>query len=87
MDYENGLSILKSHAEGKDWFSTFLVFESRLRENLSREKLYGSTEQIRADRAQIVEQLNQLAWEQLNESFNDLCSNGACRYSRSRHGL
>jgi len=75
MDYENGLSILKSYAEGKDWFSMFLLFENRLRENLYREKLYGSTEQIRADRAQIIDQLNQLAYEHCDKSFNDLCSN------------
>lgn len=83
MDYENGLSILRSYAEGKDWFSTFLVFESRLRENLSREKLHGSNEQTRADRSQIVEQLNQLAWEQLNRSFNDLCSNSTNRFEQA----
>jgi TIR domain len=75
MNYENGLSILKSYAEDKDWFLTFILFESRLQENLYREKLYGSTEQIRADRAQIVDQLNQLAWEHLGKSFNDLCAN------------
>ena len=75
MDYENGLSILKSYAEGKDWFSIFLLFESRLRENIYKEKSYGSTEQTRADRAQIVDQLNQLAYEYCDKSFNDLCSN------------
>jgi hypothetical protein len=75
VNYENGLTILKSYAEGKDWFSIFLLFEYRLKENLYRERLHGSTEQIRADRAQIVDQLNQLAYEYCDKSFNDLCTN------------
>ncbi len=73
MDYISGLSILKTYAEHKSWYSEFLVFESRLQENIHSENLYGSSEQSRVDRAKIIDQLNRLAYKQCGISFNDLC--------------
>ncbi len=73
MDYEKGLDQLKEYARDKSWLQELRIYESRLRENLHSEKLYGTSEQVRSDRARIVAQLNHLAHEQLGISFNDLC--------------
>lgn len=73
MDYEQGLEYLKQQAKGTAWLGEFMLYEARLRENLSVERRYGSTEQIRADRAQIIDQLNRLAYTYLHVSFVDLC--------------
>jgi hypothetical protein len=76
MDYELGLQTLGTCLSG-DALDEFRVFESRLRENLQRERLYGSTETTRADRAAIVDALNRLAQVHLGTSFNDLCQGTA----------
>src|SRR5690242_7056602 len=49
MDYEQGLERLKQEAKGTDWLAEFDLYEFRLRDNLSRERRYGTTEQIRAE--------------------------------------
>jgi hypothetical protein len=72
MDYERGLTELKDHLQG-DARREFNVHEARLRENLDRERRYGSTETTRAERAAILDALNRLALAHLNVSFNDLC--------------
>src|SRR5690349_10971367 len=74
MDYERGLEQLKEYLRGKTLEPEFQVYEARLRENLHREQLYGSNEQIRSDRSQIIDQLNRLA-RQVDTDFNDLCLN------------
>jgi hypothetical protein len=74
MDYERGLEQLKRRLRGTNWEQEFLIYELRLRENLHREQRYGSNEQIRSDRAQIVDQLNCLA-RRISINFNDLCLN------------
>lgn len=73
MDYRRGLVTLKKLAEGTDWFTDFLVYEARLLENLQQEGLYGSSEQTRATRAQIIDQLNRLVYQHFSSSFTDLC--------------
>jgi len=72
MDHELGLRTLKARlpADARDEFN---VQEARLLENVRRERLYGSTETTRAERAAIVDALNQLARAHLGTSFNDLC--------------
>ena len=72
MDYELGLRTLKTKLPD-DARRDFAVFEQRLRDNLRRERLYGGTETTRADRAAIIDELNQLALTQAGVSFNDLC--------------
>lgn len=73
MDYELGLKTLKERVKDARWRSEFLLLEARLRENLAQMRRYGDTETRRADRAQIVDALNDLACEHLSVSFNDLC--------------
>jgi hypothetical protein len=77
MNYELGLQLLKSRLSQAALIE-FYIFEARLRENLDRESLYGSTEAIRADRAEIVRSLNELVQSHLGESFNDLCTPSPC---------
>ncbi|MDQ2713472.1 MAG: toll/interleukin-1 receptor domain-containing protein [Chloroflexota bacterium] len=73
MDYQQGLAALKKLAEGSDWFADVSLYEARLLENLDQERRYGSSEQYRVTRAQIVDQLNRLAYAHVKMSFNDLC--------------
>jgi hypothetical protein len=74
MDYELGLEQLARRARGTDWFEEYALYEARLRDNLHDTNIYGSTEQLRSDRARIVNQLNHLALTRLNVSFTDLCT-------------
>ena len=76
MDYQLGLRTLKSRLPA-DALDEFHVHEARLQENLHRERQYGSTETIRAERAAIIDALNQLAQTYLGMSFNDLCQPAA----------
>jgi hypothetical protein len=71
--YEHGLKTLKERARNTQWLTDFLTLEARLRENLSQTHRYGDTETRRADRAQIVNALNDLALQHLGVDFNDLC--------------
>jgi hypothetical protein len=72
MNYELGIRTLKARLP-EDALNDFNVHEARLLENMRRERLYGSTETTRAERAAIVDALNQLAQTRLGMSFNELC--------------
>jgi hypothetical protein len=79
FDLQRGLAALGqllAHADA-DTRLSLSVLESRLVDNLKDERLYGSTETIRAERARIVGELNRLALDQVGQSFNDLCKTGA----------
>src|SRR5690348_13512326 len=75
MDYEQGLTELEKLLRDTTLENDFLTYEARLRENLHKEQLYGSTEQTRANSAQIIDQLNRLA-KNVGTSFNALCRPG-----------
>jgi len=51
----------------------FAVLQSRLLDNLQDERLYGTREAIRSERARIVHELNRLALAHLSRSFSDFC--------------
>jgi hypothetical protein len=74
--YDVGLGalgeLLKEH--NPEVIPEFLILESRLRETLSQERLYGSSENTRRERARIVYSLNVLAMEKLGVSFNELAA-------------
>lgn len=75
FDLERGLAALGqllAHADD-DTRLALSVLESRLLENIKDERLYGSTETIRAERARIVAELNRLALDHVGRSFNKLC--------------
>ncbi len=71
--YKRGLAELKKRARAKSWQSEFDTYEHRLLENLDGEERHGSTEQTRATRAQIIDQLNRMTRQYVGKSFNDLC--------------
>ncbi len=75
FNLERGLAALGqllAHADA-DTRLAFSVLESRLLDNMKDERLYGSTETIRAERARIVAELNRLALDHVGRSFNELC--------------
>lgn len=74
MNYERGLEQLKRLLSGTAGYQEILVYEARLRENLEAERLYTADQQTRSERMRIVEQLNRLAHEYLDISFNELCA-------------
>jgi hypothetical protein len=73
--YDLGLKIALRRLEMQKHldYNDALVYEQRLRENLSDARLYGDTDTSKADRARIIARLNELALAALGESFNDLC--------------
>jgi hypothetical protein len=72
MDYERGLDALEAQLEQTSRYLEFETLEARLRENMRDERLYGTDQTIRSDRARIINSLNRLALEVLGSSFNDL---------------
>jgi len=75
LDYSGALEqlrwLLNKHAP--ELLSDLFVYENRLKENLIRERRYGSTETVRAERTEIVDRLNDLAQRaRLGVSFNVL---------------
>ncbi len=73
--YELGTNVLKGrltrdHAD----FPTLLVYEQRLGENIRAAQYFGDDATRRAERNQIIANLNDMAVAELGVSFNDLCS-------------
>lgn len=54
-------------------YSDFLAYQQRLMEPIAQARRYGDNEGHRSARAEIIEQLNQLALASCNISFNELC--------------
>jgi len=72
--YERGLEeLLKRLGEDHPRYAEALTLENRLRENIVQARLYGDTETRRAERAQIVDALNQLTLGTVGVSFKELC--------------
>lgn len=72
--YEVGLQkLLEQLGNGHPRYRDALVYQQRLTENIKATRRHGDTETRRADRSAISYQLNALAGETLNQSFNDLC--------------
>jgi hypothetical protein len=72
-NYEQGLERLLSqlgttHPRHRD----ALVFEVRLRENIADVRLYGDNDTYRTERNKVLHQLNSLALETFQTSFNEL---------------
>ncbi len=73
MEYRRGLELLRFQVERTSWYERFLGYEARLLENLAAEEEFGSSDNLRSQRAEVVLRLNHLALETLGLSFNDLC--------------
>lgn len=52
----------------------YLTLQHRLTENIGKTRRHGDNESASAVRAEIIDQLNQLALQTINVSFNQLCS-------------
>ena len=71
---ENGLDHLITHiGASHPRHGDALVFQQRLTENINRARRYGDTNLRQADRAEIIDQLNELAMATAGISFNELC--------------
>lgn len=72
--YEQGLAKLQEQL-GKHHpaLSDAWLYEQRLRENIRRTRRYGDTEELRAGRAEIIDQLSRLTNTALGTTFNALC--------------
>ena len=75
FSYERGLAALEGRLAQADVETrlAFAALESRLKDNLRDDRLYGTTEAIRSDRARIIYELNRLALNHAGPSFNELC--------------
>jgi Effector-associated domain 7 len=73
MDYQTGIQRLLQHVPPRSTqHEELLVLQYRLTENLKSERIYGTTETIRAERAAIIYALNTIALVTAGVSFNDL---------------
>jgi hypothetical protein len=72
--FEIGLELLAEHL-GKTHprYGDFLAYEERLKNIIKRSRRFGDTGDRQADRAEVIDQLNELALSVLGISFNDLC--------------
>ena len=75
MDYKRGLAQLKACLEQRapQSLTEFNVLEERFHRNERNERIFGSSENTRNERSQIMYALNELALERCGVSFNDLC--------------
>jgi hypothetical protein len=72
--YENGLQqLLNQLGLNHPAYDDALTFQQRLTENIQRARRFGDTASRRADRAEVIDQLNALTLNTLGTSFNDLC--------------
>ncbi len=72
--YEHGLqNLLDQLGSAHPAYADALLYQQRLSENIHRARRFGDTASRRADRAEILDQLNALTLNTLDTSFNDLC--------------
>lgn len=76
--YEASLGrLLAGLGQGHPRYPEALTLQQRLQENVAQARLYGDTETRRAERAEIVGHLNELALEAVGISFNELRTGAA----------
>ena len=75
VNLERGLEAMKARLKGgdPDAYLTFSTLESRLLANIDEERVYGSSETVRSERARIVQELNRIALARFQSNFNELC--------------
>lgn len=72
--YQNGMQRLLISIDQKHLrYPHILVYQTRLEDNIEHTRLFGDTESRRAERWEIIYELNRLALEILGESFHSLC--------------
>jgi len=72
--YESGLDQLHDRVkQAHPHYSEFLVYQQRLAENIEKSRRYGDTGERRAERSEIIDQLNAFSLSVLDTAFTDLC--------------
>ena len=72
--YEEGIRrLLRRLDQGQPQYAEALVYQQRLVENTTQTRRYGDTETRRAERAEIINRLNELIRSVFNRTFLDLC--------------
>jgi hypothetical protein len=72
--YESGLKMVASALENDpDAVQELTVFEQRLQENIDRSRRYGDTSERRAERSEIIDNLNIFSRATTNKTFNQWC--------------
>lgn len=72
--YEAGTrELLNRMGRDHSLYSEGLVYQQRLTENIAQSRQYGDTPTRKADRAEIVRQLNELSRRELGVSLSELC--------------
>lgn len=73
--YEDNLRCLLARLRGdRSLYQDVLVYEQRLTENINHTRRYGDTDKRKADRAEIIDRLNDLSLSIWNTPFTELCS-------------
>lgn len=76
LNYQKALEAFKQLAKDTDWYAEFSTLAVALQENLHKEMLFGSTEQARRDRYELIHRLDTLASiHKLPVIFSELCMN------------
>ncbi|MEO7908029.1 MAG: hypothetical protein ABIV47_00130 [Roseiflexaceae bacterium] len=71
--YERALErLLEQLGQLHSMYPNALTFQQRLSENIGEARRYGDTQDCKATRARVIEQLNRLALDAIGFSFNDL---------------
>ncbi len=72
--YETGLlQLLDRLGREHPQYAEVLVYQQRLSENLTQSRRYGNTDTRKAERAEIIGHLNEIALATLGLSFDELC--------------
>lgn len=71
--YQKALTQLRAAlGSGHADYGDVLLYEQRLTENMRSARRFGDTETLRAERAQVIDNLNRLALQHAGRSFNEL---------------
>lgn len=80
--YETGLKHLLERIDSSHpRFTDLLVFQQRLSENITQTRRHGDTENRRAERSQVIDNLNQLAFTEVGFDFNALCVSDTTQFT------
>jgi hypothetical protein len=83
MDYKQGLNLLKECMKQRapNILIEFTTLEERFLKNEHDERLFGSSENTRNTRSQIIYALNEMSMAYCGISYNDLCQRGNVSHS------
>jgi hypothetical protein len=85
--YEAGLRQLLERLGRRDpRYSQALVYQQRLKENIAQSRRYGDTDTRKAERSEIIDQLNGLALSAGGVPFSELCGIPQDSHSKPSQG-